>query len=44
MIIQCGWCKKLIGSKAPIADKAITHSICKKCSEKIMKQYEKGAA
>lgn len=33
MIVQCAWCKKLIGEKPPYEDKSVTHTICPKCTE-----------
>jgi hypothetical protein len=38
MIIQCAWCLKMVGEKAPFEDKAVTHGICEQCQKKMMKQ------
>jgi hypothetical protein len=35
MIIQCAWCKTFLGEKAPLEDKALTHTICPPCSEAV---------
>ena len=34
MIRKCAWCNKSMGRKKPLADKSITHSICRACYEK----------
>ena len=34
MIIQCAWCKKVIGEKAPLNDPMVSHTICRDCSIK----------
>lgn len=34
MIIECAWCKKKLGEKAPLKDPAVTHSICNACMRK----------
>lgn len=39
MIRQCAWCLKMLGEVAPKQDKSITHGICKKCQDTMMKQY-----
>ena len=39
MIRQCGWCKKLLGEKAPYRDKSVTHSICEVCQKKMLEKY-----
>lgn len=31
MIVQCAWCKKVTGEKAPLEDKSVTHGCCEKC-------------
>jgi hypothetical protein len=38
MIIQCAWCLKMVGEKAPLSDRSVTHGICKECQQKMMKQ------
>lgn len=38
MIVQCAWCLKMVGEKAPLKDKAVTHGICKQCNDKLMAQ------
>jgi len=40
MISQCAWCLKLMGEKAPLTDKSITHGICQECHIKQMKQIK----
>jgi hypothetical protein len=40
MIIQCSWCLKMLGEKAPLKDKNLTHSICKECQKKLMNQVK----
>lgn len=41
MIRQCATCLVLMGEKAPLADKSITHGMCEECLEKMMKDIEK---
>ena len=36
MIVQCAWCKKIMGEKEPLTDKSVTHTICKDCSIKFL--------
>lgn len=43
MKIQCGWCKRWIGEKAPIQDRSVTHSICQACQTQLLAQYGIGA-
>lgn len=31
MIIQCAWCKEVLGMKEPMESREISHGICKKC-------------
>lgn len=38
MIRMCGWCQKYLGKKAPLSDPSITHTICKECEKKLMKE------
>ena len=38
MIIECAWCKKHLGEKAPLKDRAVTHSICEACLKKAVKK------
>jgi len=38
MIIQCAWCKKHLGEKAPLSDQSVTHSICESCMKKATKK------
>lgn len=40
MIIECGWCKQLLGVKEPIHDTSVTHSICECCQNKLLAQYK----
>jgi len=35
MIIECSWCKKILGEKAPYEDKSVTNTICNDCFEKV---------
>jgi hypothetical protein len=37
MVIQCAWCKKILGEKAPVKDTSITHSICVSCMKNMKK-------
>lgn len=39
MIIQCAWCKELIGKKEPLHDTRISHSICEVCEKKLLAKY-----
>lgn len=41
MIIQCSYCKLLMGEKDPLKDTRISHSICDKCFDQLMIQIEK---
>lgn len=41
MIRQCAWCKGMMGEVAPVADKRITHGICKKCEIAMKKDSAK---
>lgn len=34
MIRQCATCLVLMGEKAPLADKSITHGVCRECFKK----------
>ena len=36
----CGWCKKDLGEKEPLEDKAISHGMCEDCEKKILKEEE----
>ena len=36
MIIQCGWCNKLLGEKEPFQNMSITHTICEICQKKLL--------
>ena len=36
MEIICAWCKKHMGSKEPLEDKSISHTICRECSIKFL--------
>ena len=33
MVIQCAWCKKILGLKVPYIDSSITHGICSDCKQ-----------
>ncbi len=41
MIIQCAWCKKIVGEKEPLQDKRVTSTICPECFKKLKKEIEK---
>jgi hypothetical protein len=34
MIIVCAWCQQVLGVKAPEDDLAVSHGICRSCSER----------
>lgn len=34
MVIECAWCKKILGEKPPYEDRSITSSICDECRKK----------
>lgn len=36
MKIQCAWCKKGMGEKAPYDDPSVSHTICRECSIKFL--------
>ena len=38
--IICGWCTKDMGEKEPLEDKVITHSICRPCSDDLLREIE----
>ena len=40
MIIICAWCKKVLGEKEPLENKADTHGICKICEAKLKAKYK----
>lgn len=40
MIIQCAWCKTVIGIKEPYDTDNITHSICEPCMVNIDKKIK----
>lgn len=40
MIIQCAWCLKMLGEKAPIKDKNITHGMCEQCMKDMIRKME----
>jgi hypothetical protein len=34
MTVQCGWCGKVMGEKAPLADReTVSHGICPRCQD-----------
>lgn len=33
MIVICAWCKKDLGVKEPLEDKAVSHGMCPECVE-----------
>ncbi|NOZ64747.1 MAG: hypothetical protein GXO71_07505 [Caldiserica bacterium] len=40
MIIQCAWCKEIVGEKEPLQDKRVTSTICPECFKKLKKEIE----
>ncbi len=34
MIVVCAWCQTVLGVKAPEDDLAVSHGICRACSER----------
>jgi hypothetical protein len=44
MVIECAWCKKILGKKAPLKDVSVTHSICESCMKKATKKNPPGSA
>lgn len=38
MIIQCAWCKKVLGEKEPLDNKNTTHTICGDCFDKVERE------
>lgn len=38
MIRQCATCLIMMGEKAPLSDKSVTHGICEECSIKMLKK------
>ena len=40
IIIQCAWCKKFMGEKAPYNDKGVTHAMCPECLAKELKKMK----
>ena len=41
MSIICSWCLKVLGEKEPKENKYISHSICDKCKEIMLKSIKK---
>lgn len=42
MVIQCSWCKEVLGEKEPYEVLELTHTICELCMEEMMvKEKEK---
>jgi hypothetical protein len=41
MIRQCAWCLLMLGESPPYSDKSVTHGMCEKCSDKMMREVEK---
>jgi len=39
MIRQCATCLVLMGEKAPLSDKSITHGICEECLKEQLKKF-----
>lgn len=48
MFVVCCECKKMMGTKAPLEDKRVSHTICNTCLAKtdigriVLKEMEKG--
>ena len=42
MKIVCAWCKKDLGEKKPLKDKAITHGMCQACYDKQIQEGKNG--
>jgi len=40
MIRVCMDCERVLGEKAPLADKRISHGLCKKCFKKRMQEIK----
>jgi len=40
LIRACAWCNKEIGSKEPLEDNSITHTICEECRKRIEKERD----
>ena len=34
MIVVCAWCQRVLGVKAPEDEVAVSHGICRSCSER----------
>lgn len=41
MIVQCAWCQRIMGEKAPLSDKSVSHGMCEKCYQEQMKEIKK---
>ncbi len=37
MRIVCGWCRAVLGFKAPLDDSRTSHGICKTCEDRVNK-------
>lgn len=40
MVIQCAWCKDILGEKEPYGVLELTHTICDLCADEMMKREE----
>lgn len=40
MLRQCAWCLEMMGEVSPVSDTSVTHGICDKCQEELMKKIE----
>lgn len=38
MVIQCAWCLRILGEKEPKSDMSVTHSICQKCADNMVRE------
>lgn len=38
MILRCGWCNKFMGYKEPMDNTKVSHGICPRCYQKVMKE------
>lgn len=39
MIRQCAWCACIIGQRAPLEDKSVTHGLCKRCQARVVRLH-----
>ena len=38
MKIVCAWCNTVLGEKEPFVEDSISHSICLRCKDKVLKK------